>query len=145
MNNEDTGSLKERPVELLLRWSSEERQTFPGCGAAARFWGDWLKHQTPTDAQLYRKLLLDLFIDYMRANHFGAEFDTADMKYEEFNRCTGRPITSTEDYVDRIRPLLDFMVDHQEATVRDRGAAILSFIVAGDPTRGSRETEPSSD
>jgi ribA/ribD-fused uncharacterized protein len=140
-----TSVLKQRPAGLALTWAPDELIAFPAFEVAARLWREWLARESPTDEQVYRKLLVDVLIDYMRANAFGAEFDTVHAKYEEFNRCTGSPVRSTSDYVGRVRPLLDYMLDHQTSSAREQGEAIFQFIVNGMPTGGVPGTEDVSE
>jgi len=123
--------LAHRPADLNLKWTDEDRRIFVGANEMLEMWRAW----PPTDDQIYRKLLLDLFFDYRNARHLGADFDTLDPGYDEFNRCTGMPIQSMEDYVERIRVLLDFEMDNRMTSPRDLAIAKLAFIVTGDPAK----------
>jgi hypothetical protein len=127
--------LVRRPADLDLKWTDEDRRIFPGANEAWEAWRGWCAANEVTDDQVYRKLLLDLFFDYRNAHHLGAEFDTMDITYSEFNECTGTPVRSIEDYVDRIRALLDFEVDHRLTSPHELAMAKFSFIVSGSPAR----------
>jgi len=132
---------KEMPNNLDLRWSAEDRQVFVGAEETWRLWHAWLESHQPTPEQVYRKLLLDIFFDYRTTHHLGGDFDTNDAIYEEFNRCTGAPVQSTEDYVGRIVVLLDFQMEHRSSTPRQLAEANVAFIVTGDPenSKGTRD------
>lgn len=127
--------LAHRPANLNLKWSEEDRRIFVGANETWDLWRAWHRAHPTTDDQIYRKLLLDLFFDYRNARHLGSDFDTANPGYDEFNRCTGAPIRSMEDYVERIRVLLDFEMDNRLTSPRDLALAKLAFIVTGDPAK----------
>jgi hypothetical protein len=101
----------EVPRQLDLSWTQEERGTFRGAAETWDLWHEWLKTNAPSPEQLYRKLLLDLFFQYRAVHHLGSDFDTNSPAYEEFNRCTGAPVESIDDYVSRIVALLDYLLD----------------------------------
>lgn len=124
----------EMPADLDLRWDEGCRRTFKGAEEAWALWHEWLGTNRPSPEQAYRKLLMDLFFDYRTAHHLGDEFDTNDPAYDEFNRCTGAPITSMDDYVARILVLLDYKLDHRGGSPAEIGAATFRFIVTGDPS-----------
>lgn len=125
--------LLERPASLDLKWTEEDRRVFISANDTWDLWHSWLQTHEPSDDQIYRKLLLDLFFDYGKARHLGDDFDTLHPFYDEFNRCTGAPIRSMEDYVDRIRVLLDYEMDNRPTSSRDLALAKLAFMVSGDP------------
>jgi hypothetical protein len=124
-----------RPADLNLKWSDEDRRIFVGANGAWELWHAWLQTHEPTDDQIYRKLLLDLFFDYRNARHLGGDFDSIGPEYEEFNRSTGEPIRSMEDYVERILVLLDYQTDNRLSSAEDLALAKFAFIVTGDPGR----------
>jgi hypothetical protein len=68
--------LVERPASLDLKWTEEDRRIFISANDTWEAWPSWLQTHEPTDDQIYRKLLLDLFFDYGKARHLGADFDT---------------------------------------------------------------------
>jgi len=130
--------LAQRPADLNLKWSDEDRRIFVGANVTWELWHAWLQTHEPTDDQIYRKLLLDLFFDYRNAYHLGGDFDTVGPGYEEFNRSTGEPIRTMEDYVERILVLLDYQTDNRLSSPGDLALAKFAFIVTGDPGRPPR-------
>jgi ribA/ribD-fused uncharacterized protein len=121
--------LARRPATLSLTWSDRSRQTFPYLDAVARRWDAWLAAHTPTDEQLYRKVLLDLWVVYRASCHQGSSMWSEGEDWAaEFNACTGRPLKSTGDYVERIRPLVSKMMS---ATDEQLAEAMFTFLVDG--------------
>ena len=121
--------LVRRPASLSLTWSDRWRQTLLYLDAVARRWDAWLAANTPTDEQLYRKVLLDLWVIYRASCHQGASMDSEGRDWaSEFNSCTGKPLRSTSDYVERIRPLASKMMG---ATDEELAEAMFTFLVDG--------------
>jgi hypothetical protein len=125
------------PRDLSLRLR-RYAGAFPEFRVAVERWEDWLKTHQPTLEQAYRKLLVDFWFDYRAANRLGSgfrtelgpDYDGSKPEYKEFNRLTGSPITSTNDYIQRVGKLVLYLLseDHD-----DNGEAMIRFIVTGDP------------
>jgi hypothetical protein len=129
------------PEDLGFRWTASEMQTFPYLVIAARLWDHWRSENYPSQEQVFRKLLLDFYIEWQGANHRGDEFDTriADERFAEFRACTGQYICSRAEYAKQIRPLQTAIWKWRERWVAtgvvppegELAKALVDFVLTG--------------
>lgn len=134
-----THTLAGRPRSLQFNWTQDDLDGFSDLAIANQLWTDWLKKNQPSEDQIYRKLLMDLFPEYRVASHYGSDFSTIGAglseRYAEFNRCTGEPIRSSRDYVRRCEKLLTYGDQHRGRDSRDHGMDVFLFVLSGDCER----------
>ena len=125
--------LVRRPVTLSLAWRDDSRKVFPFLELVARRWDEWLAANTPTDEQLYRKVLLDLWVVYRACNHQGSSMVSEGTEWgAEFNACTGKPLTSTRDYVEQVWPLVSALTSAKRVmSSEDIADAMFTFLLDG--------------
>jgi hypothetical protein len=129
------------PIELRFRWTQSEIQTFPYLGIAARQWDQWCSRNHPSQEQVFRKLLLDLYIEWQGANHRGDDFDTrmAIERFAEFRACTGQDICSRAEYATHVQPLQTAIWKWRERWVAtgvvppegELARALVDFVLTG--------------
>jgi hypothetical protein len=97
----------------LYRFSEQERTIFPFIGRYINELDSWLSEQQFDDAQLDRFCLVGVYLEYLATNHQGEDFNTVEdrwynlevrpltrQKLKVLNERLGRPISSTEQYLD---------------------------------------------
>lgn len=128
-------SLMARPGDLALRWNQLFKQTFPWMGKVDQSWAEWLKDNVPSDAQVLRKLLLDLLPEFEAARHQGEEFNTLGgwVRNKGFNDYVSRPIQSRSDYAALVTPVVTVLHFSKVGTPPDVIAhAVFRFLLIGD-------------
>jgi hypothetical protein len=100
----------------LFRYPPEERALFPYIDAYMAAMENWLDENQMDDKQLVRYMLAGIFLEYRAANHMGNTFHTmidtwtnmhlrpkTKQKFQTINKYLGRPIETTEEYLQRLQ------------------------------------------